>query len=385
MTVLDYRQLAKQKELEMRIATLNQAREKVLGRMKEIGLDVPEVKVADGRVDLETLEAEQKMVSQLQEETYSQMLVQQAHDLIEQAREGSRFVQLKRKLMAHPEILEKINCTSLQEEQNQYHVKQLEIFDYLAKHFSQFNSMEVKGLPESGVKFFEQVVKATIEKMESLVDEGRELQRQIGEKTKKLAKLHRREQRELERIHAETGRGMDESDNGEEIVRQNQTYKEILSEIRATTFLRTSLLNQANNLIDQGIEQLHRIDIHLASIVGQNQTTRELLFKLKTENEIWETRALQKYIGEVLVDFDRQVAGVLVAEVGKRFEDEEIKPEERRFWRELLEEVIQFQEYMGQIMGDSQQVIEGNLDDLENARIRFGRCVLDFSVQEPIL
>jgi len=383
MTVLDYRQLAKQKELEMRIATLNQAREKVLGRMREIGLSVPEVSVNGGRVDLDTLAAEQQLVQQLQEETYDQMLVQQAHDLIDQAREGSRYVLLKRQLTANPKVLEKVNCTPLQEEQNQYHVQQLEIFDYLAKHFSQFQSMEVEGLPESGVRFFEQVVSVVIEKMEGLVTEGRELQRQIGEKTKKLAKLRRREQRELERIHEESGQTLD-SASGEELLKQNQTYKDIRSEIRATTIVRTSLLNQTNNLIDQGIEQLHRIEIHLGSIVGQNQTTRELLFQLKTENEVWETRALQKYVGEVLVDFDRQVASVIIAEVGKRFESGEIKPEDRRVWRQLLEEVIQFQEYLGQIMGDSQQVIEGNLDDLENARVKFGRCVLDFAASEPL-
>jgi len=384
MTVLDYRQLAKQKELEMRISALNQAREKVLGRMREIGLSSPDVALPGGRVDLETLGEEQKKVRELQEETYQQMLVQQAQDLIDQAREGSRYVLLKRKLTANPKLLEKVNCGPLQEEQNQYQVKQLDIFDYLAKHFGQFQSMEVEGLPESGARFFQQVVSVVVEKMEQLVTEGKELQRQIGEKTKKLAKLQRREQRELERIHEESGNAATDAGSGEELLRQNQTYKDIRADIRATTIVRTSLLNQTNNLIDQGIEQLHRIDIHLGSIVGQNQTTRELLFQLKTENEIWETRALQKYVGEVLVDFDRQVAGVIVAEIGKRFESGEIKPEQRREWRQLLEEVIQFQEYLGQIMGDSQQVIEGNLDDLENARMKFGRCVLDFSASEPI-
>ncbi|MBQ6450236.1 hypothetical protein IJJ08_05065 [bacterium] len=383
MTVLDYRQLAKQKQLEIRIATLNQARENVLGRMREIGLSVPDVAVPGGRVDIETLAQEQKLINHLQEKTYTDMLAQQAQDLIEQAREGSRFVALERQLTAHPETLEKVNFAPLQEEQSQYQLKQLEIFDYLTKHFSQFNSMEVQGLPESGAKFFDQVVRATIDKMSSLVDEGRALQQQIAEKTKKLAKLKRREQRELEQIHAEAGRGDDEG--GEELVRQNQAYKELLAEIRATTVLRTSLLNQTNNLIDQGIEQLHRIDIHLGSIVGQNQTTREILFGLKTENEVWQTRQLQKTVAELLLDFDRQVAQVLITEVGKRFEGAEIPPEDRRFWRDLVEEVIQFQEYLGQIMGDSQQVIEGNLDDLENARVKFGRLVLDFSVQAAIL
>ena len=384
MSVLDYRQLARQKQLEMQISTLNRAREKVYTQMKQAGVKVPADIMDGGRADAATLDRDIKLVSELREETYRLMLEQQAHDVVAQAREGSRFVALERVLTRHPEALARVDFGPLQEEQCHYQTKQLEIFDYLVKHFAQFESMEVRGLPEAGEKFFVQVVRGVIDKMSALVSNGKDLQRQISEKTKKMAKLARREQRELERIHDEAGRGAEDNDR-ESLVRQSATYQELLSEIRATTALRTSLLNQVNNLIDQGIEQLRQISMHLSSIVGQNQTTRELLFVLKTENETWDTHALQKEIAETLSDFDRQVAQILIQEVGKRFEGEKIAVEDQRFWREIVEEVIQFQEYLGQIMGDSAQVIEGNLDDLENERIKYGRSVLDFSVEAAIL
>ncbi|MBQ6154922.1 hypothetical protein IJI99_03560 [bacterium] len=95
----DYQKLARQKQLNMRIDELNRAREKVLDELESLGVELPaEEIVRGGQVDPEALEQEKKFIAKLQADTYEQLQQQQADDLVTQAREGSRFVVLERRL-----------------------------------------------------------------------------------------------------------------------------------------------------------------------------------------------------------------------------------------------------------------------------------------------
>ena len=379
--VQDYKKLAAQRQLEERITNLNKARENVLRELTDLGLEVGfDRLVSGGRVDFETLERDRKMIAKLQEENYSSLLDQQVRDVIAQAREGSKFVRLERKLAKNPDYLLSLNLSALQEEQVAYQKRQLEVFDYLVKHFSQFEQIgQMENLPEAGVRFFEQVVSVLVGQMTDLVKNARELRKQIASQSKLLAKLKRREQRELELIHAEVGKNLTDDDIGSPaLIEQNQAYQELLAQIRSVSMLKTSLLNQLNNLFDQGIARLYDLDQELGSIVGQNQATRELLFTLKNDQTVWVVKDLQDHISHLLNDFDQSIAQVLVNELERRFDDGPLDKSRRKVFGDVLEQVLEFQEYLGQIMGDSRQVIVSNLDDLENARAKFGRLVLDF-------
>ncbi|MBQ6436427.1 hypothetical protein IJJ27_02590 [bacterium] len=383
----DYQKLARQKQLNMRIDELNRAREKVLDELESLGVELPaEEIVRGGQVDPEALEQEKKFIAKLQADTYEQLQQQQADDLVTQAREGSRFVVLERRLKEHPDLLAKVNWAPLQTEQEDYIGKQLEIFDYLLKHFTQFASVEVEKLPEAGEKFYAQVVEAVTAQMEELVQTGRSLQAQIEEKSKRLAKLRRREQRELEIIHAEIGKNLTDDDIGSKaLVEQNAQYQELLSEIKVVQALKTSLLNQAIILVDEGIVRLQHINEALTSIVGQNRMTREILFELKTKNKVWDREKLREYVQEALVEFDQKIALMVDEQLEQRYGEGELTAQAKKNFAEMIEEIISFQEYLGQIMGDSAQIIGGNVDDLENARIKYGRLVLDFVEQTSIL
>ena len=162
------------------------------------------------------------------------------------------------------------------------------------------------------------------------------------------------------------------------LVEQNAAYQDLLAKIRSCQALKTSLLNQLNNLFDQGIQALNDLREQLTSIVGQNQTTREILFALKNDQTERSLHELTVHVKDRLDDFDRNIAQILVSELGRKFDEGPMDAKRRRVFGEVVEEVLEFQEYLGQIMSDSAQVIASNLDDLENARAKFGRLVLDF-------
>ena len=379
--ILDYKKLSARRSLEEQILNLNAAREKVLKDLNNLGVAVDfEKVVAGGRIDAATLEHDEKLIERLQEENYHAMLERQVNDVIAQAREGSKFVRLERKLAVNPEFLMEMNLTPLQEEQINYQKKQLEVFDYLVKHFSQFEQLgEMNNLPESGEKFFQNVVTVLVGQMSELVAAARDLRGQINRESKLLAKLKRREQRELELIHAQVGKNLTDDEIGSPaLLEQNAAYQDLLAKIRSCQALKTSLLNQLNNLFDQGIQSLTDLREQLTSIVGQNQTTREILFALKNDQTERSLHELIVHIKDRLDDFDRNIAQILVSELGRKFDEGTMDAKRRRAFGEVVEEVLEFQEYLGQIMSDSRQVISSNLDDLENARAKFGRLVLDF-------
>jgi hypothetical protein len=65
-------------------------------------------------------------------------------------------------------------------------------------------------------------------------------------------------------------------------------------------------------------------------------------------------------------------------EVAKRYGENEMDGRMRADFAEMVGEVLEFQEYLGQIMVDSRQMLEGSIDDLERERRKYGRMVLDF-------
>ena len=240
--ILDYKKLSARRSLEEQILNLNAAREKVLKDLNNLGVAVDfEKVVAGGRIDAATLEHDEKLIERLQEENYHAMLERQVNDVIAQAREGSKFVRLERKLAVNPEFLMEMNLTPLQEEQINYQKKQLEVFDYLVKHFSQFEQLgEMNNLPESGEKFFQNVVTVLVGQMSELVAAARDLRGQINRESKLLAKLKRREQRELELIHVQVGKNLTDDEIGSPaLVEQNAAYQDLLAKIRSCQALKT--------------------------------------------------------------------------------------------------------------------------------------------------
>ena len=380
-TVQDYKKLAKRKQLEQRVVDLNQARTKLVSDLQDLGMAWPADRVTSGgRVDPETLVQDQRLIKSLQEKTYQDLLRQQATDIITQAREGSRFVALESKLHREPAVLEKVNLAPLQGEQLAYQKKQLEIFDYLAKHFSQFGQVtQSENMPEAGERFFNVVIPAILECCQTVIESGRDLHRQISERSKALGKLRRREQHELEQIQSVVGKSLTERDLSDaSFSRQNRDYREVLTQIRALQTLKTSLLNQGNNLLDVGLDELSQLESQLISVVGQNQTSRDILLEIRTENQIWRKADLQAHVVQLLKDFDERIAQLIAAEIGRRFGADDLDHAAQRAFGDMLGEILDYQDYLGQVMGDSLQIITGNLEDLRQARVKFGRLVLDF-------
>jgi hypothetical protein len=377
----DYKKLAQYQQLELEIADLNKLREKVLHELDELEVKLqPDKVISGGRVDQETLDKELKLIDEYKRGIGDSLRACQVNDVLKQAMEGSRFVRLERKLRAHPELVQKKNLEAIQIEQLAYQKKQLEVFDYLEKHFAQFEVMDLTvALPDAGKKFFSQIVVMVATQMKDLVIRGRVLNGLLDRKMKQLVKLKRREQRELARIHDEVGKNLTDRVVGSSVlVKKNQGYQRLLQEIEVMEKLKMTLLNQINVLFDMGIEQLGVLVKKLKSIVGQNQVTRGILYQLKDNRKKWQAVVLSDEIKKRLGEFDEQISALLVGELERRYDDGEMKAAALENFRGLVEEVLEFQEYLGQVMVDSYSVLRSNLDDLERQRWEYGRLVLDF-------
>jgi hypothetical protein len=377
----DYKKLAHYRQLELEIADLNRLREGVLRELGELDVKLQGDKVVSGgRVDQGTLDKELKLIDEYKLKVGTNLLAHQVDDVLKQAMEGSRFVRLERKLRAYPELVQKKNLEVIQVEQLAYQKKQVEIFDYLEKHFTQFEVMDLTvTLPDAGKKFFSQIVAVVVAQMRDLVIKGRGLSGLLERKIKRLLKLKRQEQRELAKIHDEVGKNLTDNAVGSPaLVKKNQNYQRLLSEIKVVEEVKTTLLNQINVLFDMGIEQVEVLVKKLKSITGQNQVTRGILYQLKDSKRKWKASELTAEIKKRLGEFDEQVSELLVTEIERRYDDGEMKAAALEDFRELVEEVLEFQEYLGQVMADSYSVLRSNLDDLERQRWEYGRLVLDF-------
>jgi hypothetical protein len=381
MKSTDYKKLAKCRDLDHEIADLNLLREKVLRRLGDLGVGLDQDRIVQGsRVDTETLEQELKLLAQRQSETESDLLAQQVTDVLAQAREGSRFVHLQRNLENKPELVRAKHLNKIQAEQEHYQKKQWEIFDYLHKHFSQFEVADLSvTLPDAGRKFFAQVVAVVTQCTDDFGKKSRELKQAIDKKQKKIIKLRRQEQRALEHIHEEVGKNLTDNEIGSPaLVKKNQNYQQLLKEINTEEILRTALLNQYNILLDKGITQLTVLTKRLKSITGQNQVTRGILYTLKVQNQVWHTKALKREVQNKLKEFDPVIAELLSEEIDRRYDAGEMGERTRENFAALMDEVLEFQEYLGQVIVDSYQLLTSNLDDLERNRFEYGQCVLDF-------
>lgn len=381
----DYKALARKKQTEMRVSSLNAAREEVLRDLDKLGVKWVDGEISKGgRVDRETLEKEINVIDKLMVQTAEEMLQQQVKDMLAQAREGSSYVALRRRLQKEEDLLQKKDLSELRDEQLVYQKKQLEIFDYLEKHFAQFDTLEIKvSLPEAGEKFFAKVVDEVKLQMRQVVKKGRDLQSLLGQQAKKLDKLKRQEQREAERIHLEIRKNLGENEVGSQVlIDENKAYQKLLEEIHMAQLLKTSLSNQVNTLIDLGMEELENFIKVLQTIIGQNQATREILYRLKDEMSWWEVEKLKGKIAEAIGDFDQKVVKMLHEEIDKRYGEGIMSEEMVNDFADLMEQVLDFQEYLGQIMLDTKQVMVSNFDDLWMARQNYGRLVLGFFAEE---
>jgi hypothetical protein len=336
--------------------------------------------VQGNRADADMLEQETKLLDLRQNETETDLLLQQVEDVLAQAREGSRFFRLSRCLKKNPELVRAKHLDKIQVEQERYQKKQWEVFDYLLKHFSQFEAADLAvALPDAGKKFFVQIVAVVTECMGDLTKKGQELAQAIAVKHKKIIKLRRQEQHALERIHEEIEKNLTDNEIGSPaLVKRNQSYQQLLKEIKTEEVLKTTQLNQYNILLDKGIEQLNIVAKRLKSITGQNQVTRGILYALKMQNQVWQTKKLKREVWLKLKEFDASVAELLIEEIERRYDAGEMNERARENFAELMEEILQFQEYLGQVMVDNYQLLVSNLDDLERARWEYGKLVLDF-------
>lgn len=376
--MLDYNKLAKRKNLEIQADNLNRAREKTLDELSDLGVKMGETSELRGAVDQTALEQELTKIAELKNQTKEWLQQQEVNDVLNQAREGSRLAKLERRLQAEPELLQEMDLSDLQQEQINYQRRALEIVDYLAKYFSQF-TMEMKvELPDAGVRFFDEVATNIQAKMQMWVEQVKELQIQIAQEQKKLQKNEHQEQRILHYLQDEIGEQLEEKDYAlGELLTQNSEYQDLLREVADLKVLIKSQLNEINFLLSETIEFLTQQKQVIASVVSQNRVTREILAKLKTNENPWQLDELKKKIAAELEGFDGRVTEVLLAEMDKRFERQSFGEQKKEEFLALVEEIIDFQEYLGQIFADSLQVIQSNCEDLADKRADFGKLVLD--------
>lgn len=378
---VDYKKVAKQKQLAFQIEDWQKQREKILANLSSLGVKLGEDTPAGQAIASELLEKELKQLKTLRSNAQANFLTTQVADVLRQAREGSRYIQLKRQLAKHPQAVKSKNLLKLHEEQMHYQRRQLEIFDYLYKHFSQFEAMDFgANLPDVGKKFFAQIVVVIKAEIKELVDKSRRLLTGSEQQNKKLAKLRRQSQRNLEYLQAEINNSLvdGQTQTSSTIVKKNQDAKRLKEEIANFEALQTSFLNQINLWLDLGISQLKLLVQQLKTIVDQNQVIRGLLYELKDNNQAWQQEELKQKISQMFADFDQQLALTLNQAMEKRFDADLQSEVERESFREIVEEVLQFQEYLGQIMMESHTLVQGNLDDLEKARFDYGVFVLNF-------
>ncbi len=380
MTALNYNQLAKKKNLEEKIADLNQARQNLLNDLMNEGvtLDLPIVLPTE-TPDEKFLMAELAKIDNQQNQNVEWLRQQELKDFLNQAREGSRFIALERRWQKKPQILAEIEVSSLQEEQKHYHSQVLESFDYLVKYFAQFEANNQVAMPEAAMRFFDQLSASFAGELQEILQEAVSLQRTIEQEERKLAKTAHQIQRKLRLLQEQIG--VELSQDGEElraILAENVDYQNLMQEMEIGKILRTAQLNEVNLLINRGISFLEEKREIVLSIVSQNKVTREALGSLKrNEEELTLEQVLQK-IERAVGAFDKQVTAVLMAEVQKRFDEGKLDTVKREILGEIIDEVADFQDYLGQIFMESAQVIESNLEDIEQKRADYGRFVLNF-------
>lgn len=384
MTALNYNQLAKKKNLEEKIADLNQARQNLLRDLIDEGvtLDLPKVLPTE-TPDEKFLAAELTKIDKQKNQNVEWLRKQEIEDFLNQAREGSRFIALERHWQEKPQLAMELDLSSLQEEQKHYQRQALETFDYLVKYFAQFEVNNQIAMPEAAMRFFDQLSASFAGELQTLLQEGVTLQRAIEQEEKKLAKTAHQIQRKLRLLQEQIG--VELSQDREElrdVLAENTDYQNLLQELEMGKILITAQLNEINLLLDRGIKFLREKKEIARSIVSQNKVTREALGKLKlNEEEITREKILAK-IERALGAFDQQVTMVLIAEVQKRFDEGKLDPAKKEILGEIFDEVADFQDYLGQIFVESAQVIESNLEDIEQKRANYGRFVLNFFAEE---
>lgn len=378
---IDYKKVAKQKQLAFQIEDWQRQREKLLANLSDLGVKLGDDVPSGQAIAVDMLEHELKQLKTFQANAQANFLTTQVSDVLRQAREGSRYIQLKRALAKHPQAVKSKNLSKLHEEQMHYQRRQLEIFDYLYKHFSQFEVMDFgANLPDVGKKFFAQIVVVIKAEIKELVEKSRRLLVGSEQQNKKLAKLRRQSQRNLEYLQAEINHSLvdGQTQTSNVIVKKNQDGKRLKAEIANLEALQTSFLNQINLWLDLGISQLKLLSQQLKTIVDQNQVVRGLLYELKDNNQLWQQEELRQKITQMFADFDQQLALTLNQSIEKRFAVSLQSEVERESFKEIVEELLQFQEYLGQVMMESYTLVQGNLDDLEKARCDYGILVLNF-------
>lgn len=350
MADLSYRQLAKEKENNLRLADLTAAREKVLAELEALGINLATSQMTGGPLDEAAIQQEINQVQAEQAKLTQASLHQQLTDYLQQASEGSVYVALKKRWQTEPKNFLTYNLAALQNEQLHYQDKQLAIFDFLQKHFEQFEQMVNKEmLSMAGKRFLTQVVGEITQELQDLMTQVKTWQASAQKNNKNLLKMETQAKRWQEKLTAELQTGQLESDD---------KYARLLSEIGLAKQLQTTNLNRINALIDEKITTLETIVAKLNSVVEQNQVTRQILKQLRLErdcpDETW-----RELVTTRLQDFDEQIAQAL------------LKTRE-------IEEILDFQEYLAQIFGDSLQVLTSNLEDLYRERAEYGQVVLEF-------
>lgn len=384
MTALNYNQLAKKKNLEEKIADLNQARQNLLRDLIDEGitLDLPKV-LPKETPDEKFLAAELTKIDKQKNQNVQWLRKQEIEDFLNQAREGSRFVALERHWQKKPQLAMELDLFSLQEEQKHYQRQVLETFDYLVKYFAQFEVNNQIAMPEAAMRFFDQLSTSFTGELQTLLQEGVTLQRAIEQEEKKLAKTAHQIQRKLRLLQEQIGveLSQDREELGD-VLAGNTDYQNLLQELEMGKILITAQLNEINLLLDRGIKFLREKKEIATSIVSQNKVTREALGKLKLNEEEATREKILAKIERALGAFDQQVTMVLTAEVQKRFDEGKLDAVKKEILEEIFDEVADFQDYLGQIFVESAQVIESNLDDTEQKRVDYGRFVLNFFAEK---
>lgn len=388
MTTLNYNQLAKKKNLEEKIADLNQARQNLLQDLISggVNLTLPSVLPTE-TPDQDFLVTELKNLDQQQNKSVEWLRQQELKDFLDQAREGSRFVALERRWQKEPQSAAELELLPLQEEQKRYQNQVVEVFDYLVKYFAQFEINNQIAMPEAAIRFFDQLSTSLTGELQNILQDVMVLQQTIEQEERKLAKINHQIQRKLRFLQEQIGAKLNQDEEElKSVLAENNDYQSLLQELKTEKILLTAQLNEINLLIDRGINLLQEKKAIIISIVSQNKVTREALNALKRNNEEDLTKKeITQKIKQAVEAFDQQVAAVLLAEVEKHFDEEDkFNLEKKKVWEEILDEVADFQEYLGQIFVESAQVIESNLEDIEQKRADYGRFALNFFTQLSI-
>lgn len=388
MTTLNYNQLAKKKNLEEKIADLNKARQNLLQDLISGGanLTLPSVLPTE-TPDQDFLVTELKNLDQQQNKSVEWLRQQELKDFLDQAREGSRFVALERQWQKEPRSAAELELLPLQEEQKRYQNQVVEVFDYLVKYFAQFEINNQIAMPEAAMRFFDQLSTSLTRELQNILQDVMALQQTIEQGERKLAKINHQIQRKLRFLQEQIGARLNQDEEElKNVLAENNDYQSLLQELKTEKILLTAQLNEINLLIDRGINLLQEKKAIIISIVSQNKVTREALNALKRNDEEGLTKKeITQKIKQAVEAFDQQVAAVLLAEVEKHFDEEDkFSSEKKKIWEEILDEVADFQEYLGQIFVESAQVIESNLEDIEQKRADYGHFALNFFTQLSI-